>query len=201
MHPIEHLRYLARADDTDPRWIIPEAAEALSGLVDDRNALVMGSRMLLEHLGTCGPLWWLCSRMLDAADTAEAIDETCRRFEDDPTTMYASLAISDLADDADAVVMTAAMVGPTGFVAVGQRRSRRHDEAAGDHSRPIWLVAGEGTVVDQRIFAVATTRSRAATVVALDQVARVIGPTGVGSVDVLERRVDVPFVPELLPRA
>lgn len=76
MHPIERLRYVARAGAVDDRVLVEETAAALAGMHDDVAGLVMSCRRLLERNLASGPLWTLCARVLCAADgeaEAEAV--------------------------------------------------------------------------------------------------------------------------------
>src|SRR4051812_22895196 len=73
MHPIERLRYVARAGGVDQGDLVREAASALSGLGDDAGGLIMSCRRLIARHPTAGALWFLCARMLSAPDVrAEA---------------------------------------------------------------------------------------------------------------------------------
>ena len=70
MHPIERLRYVARAGAVDQGELVREAASALSGLSDDPGGLIMSCRRLLVRHPTAGALWHLCARLLTAGDEA-----------------------------------------------------------------------------------------------------------------------------------
>ena len=73
MHPIERLRYVARSTGADTDQLAREAAGALAGFADDPAGLVMACRRIVARHALSGPLWWLCSRVLVAADpVAEA---------------------------------------------------------------------------------------------------------------------------------
>lgn len=101
MHPIEHLRYVARARGTEPAFLAREAATALATLRADHANLVVASRRIVERHPEVAQLWWLCARLLVASDpTAEAWD-LAERLDDD-------LAADELAAalPADATVVT-----------------------------------------------------------------------------------------------
>lgn len=68
MHPIERLRYVARAGGADHALVAEETAQALAGFVDDPGGLVTACRRMLERHPTSGPLWWMCSRVLASND-------------------------------------------------------------------------------------------------------------------------------------
>ena len=69
MHPIEHLRYVARATGADPALVASEAAGALAQMAAmDPAGLVPACRRLIERHLTSGPVWWLSARVLGADD-------------------------------------------------------------------------------------------------------------------------------------
>jgi hypothetical protein len=78
MHPIEHLRYVARARGADPVSLVRETAAALGGLSHEPAGIVLVVRRIVQRHPTVGPLWWLCSHVLGANDPFDAI----RRCED-----------------------------------------------------------------------------------------------------------------------
>lgn len=201
MHPIEHLRFLVREGEDDPGWVVPEAAEALRGLTGDRNGLVMAARMLLEHLPWCGPLWWLCGNVLTAIDPRGALDRCLDQFTDDPTALQVSFALGDLnATEPAPRIVTVMFAGAHGFVPL-EDRSFRSSPPVDEVDRPLWLVAGVGTVAPDRVVAAAMRRcGGASSYVPLDGVARVVRPTGSRGVETLRSEPDIPWVPELAVR-
>jgi hypothetical protein len=72
VHPIERLRYVARARGADAESLVRETAGALRGLELDPPGLVVACRRIVERHPTCGPLWWLCARMLTSSDAMAA---------------------------------------------------------------------------------------------------------------------------------
>lgn len=68
MHPIEQLRYVARASGADAGLLVQEAASALGVFRNDPAALVTASRRLLTRQPAVGPLWWMCSRLTMSND-------------------------------------------------------------------------------------------------------------------------------------
>ena len=69
MHPIEHLRHVARATGADPALVATEAASALAQMASmDPAGLVPACRRLIEAHLTSGPVWWLSARILGADD-------------------------------------------------------------------------------------------------------------------------------------
>ena len=64
MHPIEHLRYVARARGADATSLVREAATALASLRADHANLVIAGRRIVERHPEVGPLWWMCASLL-----------------------------------------------------------------------------------------------------------------------------------------
>ena len=85
MHPIERLRYVARARGADAESLVRETAGALRGLGLDSSGLVVACRRIVERHPTCGPLWWLCARMLTSTDPSAAARAAVLEMEDDAT--------------------------------------------------------------------------------------------------------------------
>lgn len=83
MHPIEHLRYVARARGTEPAYLAREAATALASLRADHANLVVASRRIVERHPEVAQLWWLCARLLVAADPTAEAWELADRLDDD----------------------------------------------------------------------------------------------------------------------
>jgi len=68
VHPIERLRYVARADGAGVSRLVEAAAHALAGMGTDEAALVTGCRQMVDRHPAIGPMWWLASRMLCGDD-------------------------------------------------------------------------------------------------------------------------------------
>jgi hypothetical protein len=85
VHPIERLRYVARAGDVDPVMLAQEAAEALGSLTYEAQALVPACRRLIEAHPSCGPLWWVAARVIVAEEPFDAAYAAIEALEDDPT--------------------------------------------------------------------------------------------------------------------
>lgn len=79
VHPIEQLRYVARASGADAGLLVQEAASALGVFRHDPPGLVTAARRLLTRQPAVGPLWWMCSRVATShdpwAETRLVIDE------------------------------------------------------------------------------------------------------------------------------
>ena len=85
MHPIERLRYVARVGGVDQGELVREAATALGGLSDDTGGLIMSCRRLLARHPTAGALWFLCARLLTAADARAEAWQVTEELEHDAT--------------------------------------------------------------------------------------------------------------------
>lgn len=102
MHPIERLRLVARAKGEDAGAVARDAAAALAGFSDDPRALVTACRRLVERQPASGPVWWLASRVLTAADPGTEAWMAAEELGEDATP--AALAAA-LPDDATVVVL------------------------------------------------------------------------------------------------
>lgn len=85
MHPIERLRYVARASGGDQRMLVRETAGALRGLGFDPAGLVVACRRIVERHPTSGPMWWLCASVLAAADPYRCAAKLADELDADPT--------------------------------------------------------------------------------------------------------------------
>lgn len=85
MHPIERLRYVARASSADQRLLVRETAGALRGLQFEPAGLVIACRRIVERHPTSGPLWWFCSSLLTSARPFDACYELASEVEHDQT--------------------------------------------------------------------------------------------------------------------
>lgn len=85
MHPIERLRFVARASGADPGLLVRETASALGAFRDDPQGLVTACRRILDRQPTSAPLWWLASRVLTAADPMPEAWAAVDELESDPT--------------------------------------------------------------------------------------------------------------------
>jgi hypothetical protein len=102
VHPIERLRYVARASGADQTVLVGETAQALAAFRDDPAGLVAACRRIVDRHPTSAPLWWLCARVLTSPDGQReawaAVDEI------GADTTAAELAFA-LPDDATACVV------------------------------------------------------------------------------------------------
>ncbi|MYA86121.1 MAG: hypothetical protein F4Y12_11110 [Acidimicrobiaceae bacterium] len=241
MHPIERLRYVARAGVVPVVPLVRESASALSSFADDPKGLLTSCRRLLDRRSDCAPLVWLAARMLTAMDPRSEARRVIGDLEDDATPHLLGqgmdalpagssvLAVGDLAayaaalddrpdlrwvepDDleaagrADLVLMTSDCAGPSQALVVAETVSVA--EMARGWGTPVWLIAGAGRILPERMWDLLSDRHRpddpamrGLAVLDLDRfVTRVVTPSGLRTPAEAARRSDCPIVPELFAR-
>lgn len=244
MHPIEHLRYLARVEDADPADVTTEAAHALAGLNSfESAALVPAFRRLIEHQLTNGSLWTLAARMLASDEPTHEAREVISELETDRTPRHlvnelpvdstvlivgwpvllaevlrrrgdlevlvvesggegsafarrladhehAAQAIPDrgvaaAARVADLVLLESTIAGPQGFLAAPGSAAAAAVAHLADI--PVWLAAGAGAVLPERLYGAVLERldatgrepwDRAYDVCSAQAVDVAVGPSG-----------------------
>ncbi|MPY93472.1 MAG: hypothetical protein GEV08_10525 [Acidimicrobiia bacterium] len=102
MHPIERLRYVARASGADQSALVRETAGSLGAFADDPAGLVMACRRMLARHLTSGPLWWLTSRACTSVDAHREAWAAADEFDADATARLLAYA---LPDDATVLVL------------------------------------------------------------------------------------------------
>lgn len=186
MHPIEHLRYLARARGIDGDSLVREAAVAIGSLPDDAAMLVVVCRRLIEKHPTVAPLWWLCASVLTAPDPSEAAWELYERHQDDHPYLPLSLLPDPDTENVTLVepvaISAQGVVGPTDFV---------------DPRGPVWAVCPLGVRVHQPVLAEIATRG-GYEIAGLDGITHVVDAAGIHPIDAARLQPDGPFAPELL---
>ena len=85
MHPIERLRYVARAGVVPVVPLVRESAAALASFADDPKGLLTSCRRLLDRRSDCAPLVWLAARMLTAMDPRSEAARVMQELEADTT--------------------------------------------------------------------------------------------------------------------
>jgi hypothetical protein len=95
VHPIEHLRAVARARGGDASSLVREAAIALGTLRADPANLVIASRRIVERHPELGPVWWLCARLLTSDNPSELAWELADEIDDDTAERQIALALPD----------------------------------------------------------------------------------------------------------
>jgi hypothetical protein len=103
VHPIEHLRYVARAAGADPALVAAEAADALAQMARMQPAgLLPACRRLIDRHLSAGPVWWLSARMLRDDDPVRAARRSADELQSDPTSR---LLADELPESATALVV------------------------------------------------------------------------------------------------
>ncbi len=137
MHPIEHLRHVARATGADPALVASEAASALAQMAALEPAgLVPACRRLIERHLTSGPVWWLSARILGADDPRAAAREAAALLDGDRTMRHLAEALPDGA--------TVAILGWPDLTADALRRR-------GDVEALVIDSGGDGAVLVRRL--------------------------------------------------
>jgi hypothetical protein len=93
MHPIERLRYVARATGADPATLVGETAFALRDLNIEPAGLVLACRRIIERHPTVGPLWWLCARLMSSTSPFELAEQLALEISLDSTATNLSDAL------------------------------------------------------------------------------------------------------------
>ena len=95
MHPIERLRYVARASGAPQNVLVQETATALSSFGSDPQALVTACRRIVWRQPSSGPLVWFCARVLTAGDASGEIWEAAGAMQADTTAAELAHALPD----------------------------------------------------------------------------------------------------------
>ena len=262
MHPIERLRYVARAGGADHGALAEETARALAGFSADPSGLVTACRRIVDRHPTSGPMWWLASKVLATNDPRAEAVRCVTTLQDDRTAAALAYELADdvtvtvigwpehvgdalvrrgdvralvvdvlgegaglvrrleqAESDADevppaniagavrwsnVVLLEASAVGPDGFVAAAGSHAAAAVAASTDAE--VWLVAGEGRLLPERLWEALVDRLDQAgepweldeEIVPLGLIDVVVGPRGRESIEAMARRTDTPVVPELL---
>ncbi|MCU4187043.1 hypothetical protein K6U06_21945 [Acidiferrimicrobium sp. IK] len=137
MHPIERLRYVARASGADPSLVAREAAGALAEVAMEEPAgLVPACRRLIGRHLTSGPVWWLSARMLGSDDPDAAAREAISALDRDRT---GRVLVDELPEEATVVI-----IGWPDTAASALRRR-------GDVEVLVVDAGGEGSVLARRL--------------------------------------------------
>ena len=95
MHPIERLRYVARADGAGPGVLVRETALALCDMDMDPQSLLLACRRIVERHPTMAQLWWLCANVVAAAEPFQRARELTMVVERDETPGHLDDALDD----------------------------------------------------------------------------------------------------------
>lgn len=97
VHPIEQLRYVARASGADATLLVQEAASALGVFAQDPPGLVTACRRLLTRQPEVGPLWWMSARLVTTSDARAEARRVISELGSDPTSRNLSHDLPDSA--------------------------------------------------------------------------------------------------------
>jgi hypothetical protein len=95
MHPIERLRYVARASGVSQRVIVQETASALASFGSDPHGLVTACRRIVSRQPTSGPLLWFAARVLTAGDPSNEIWDAAGELQADGTAAQLAHALPE----------------------------------------------------------------------------------------------------------
>lgn len=203
MHPIERLRYVARATGDGPSLLVREAAGALASFSAEPAALVTACRRLVDRQPHAATMWWLAARVLGASEPAREAWTATDELEEDPTS---AVLAHLLPDEATVMVigwpeLAAAALPPRGDLEVfvidagggdGATLARRLDRAGTEavlvDERSTGAAAAAADLVLVEAFGVGATGvvaaagSRAAAAVARHAGQKVWAVAGVGRV-------------------
>src|SRR3954471_16869689 len=101
VHPIEHLRYVARSRAVDESELVREAAIALGSMHTSGPDLVVACRRIVERHAQIGAVWWLCARLLMSSEPTRLAWQLADEVESDTTPRAIAAALPD-----DATVVT-----------------------------------------------------------------------------------------------
>lgn len=138
MHPIERLRYVARASGVDQALLVQETASALGAFGSDPAGMVTACRRIVSRHPAAGALWWLCGRVLMANDPMPEAWRAADEIDADPTALELAHALPD-----DATVCLLGWPDQ-----VGEAIPRR-----GDVEALVVDVLGEGSGLVRRLLA------------------------------------------------
>lgn len=95
MHPIEQLRYVARASGADASLLVEEAASALGVFGRDPAGMVTACRRLLTRQPEIGALWWMAAQMVTSTDPWETSRDVIAALRSDPTGRHLAHELPD----------------------------------------------------------------------------------------------------------
>ena len=93
VHPIEHLRWVARSAGAPQQALVAETARALSGFASDERGLVTACRRVVHRHPACGSLVWLAARAITSPDPRSELREGAAAVAADPTGRHVADAL------------------------------------------------------------------------------------------------------------
>lgn len=149
MHPIERLRYVARAGDAPDRFLVSEAASSLAAFAREPNALLVAQRQLISRRPESPGLLCLAAHMAHATDAVGAGYEFATSVELDSTMEVAEeLAVTE-AGGTDVIDSIASGPGEV-LCPAGTSAWVEHARSAG---RSVIVVMPKGTRLPKLLWA------------------------------------------------
>ncbi len=102
MHPIERLRYVARAGGADQATLVAETASSLAALGVDPAGMVTACRRVVQRHPTAGALWTMCAHALTAVDGMAAAYQFADEVNGDRSAVH---LVDELPDEAGVVLV------------------------------------------------------------------------------------------------
>jgi hypothetical protein len=204
VHPIERLRYVARSRGAPAEVLVAESAAALVAFRGDPAGMVAACRRIVDRQLECGPLWWLCSRVLCGIDALEDARSAVEELDADPTTARLARAIDELGSDASVPYLVPVLAAGGGRALVDAEDAQAVPEAI-DRGEQVWLVAGVGRVLPADTFAALERRrdqrgdplDARFDVIDTAPVDAIVRPNGLVAPGRVDRRPDCPVAAEL----
>ena len=137
MHPIERLRYVARASGVPQSVLVRETAGALMSFSREPHGLVTACRRMISRQPASGPLLWLASHVLSSGDPGTELRNCLEALDTDRTARELRYAIPD---------------GATVAVLGWPEAASEALPARGDCEVLVIDVLGEGTGFVQRLW-------------------------------------------------
>lgn len=97
VHPIEHLRFIARSSGADQRVLVHETASALRALGDDPAGVLVSCRRIIERHPTSGAMWWFAATVLASPEPRAACRDAAAVVTDDITPLVLADALPEAA--------------------------------------------------------------------------------------------------------
>ena len=159
MHPIERLRYVARANGDSASSLVGEAAGALASFAGDPAALVTACRRLVDRQPHAGPIWWLAARVLHAAEPAKEAWASVEAIEADTTV---DVLINEIPAEATVVLLGWPEIAASALPPRGDLDVLVVDVDGQGHSlaRRLQRVGREVTLVEERGAAAAAAAAQ-----------------------------------------
>ncbi len=193
MHPIEHLRYVARSGGAPEHLLLSEAVQALSMFSSGPTDLLIPIRQLVARLPESPGLVALGARMLHDLDPLGAAWEFVDAVRDDPTAGHADGVVATEAAGVDVIESVVSTKGEF----VGAAGTTVWIDTAKASGRAVYVVTPLGSRLPRPLYEGFVSRISAEQAIERIDVAAIdelIGPDGV---DRDRWSPDCPDAPEL----